>query len=68
MHIVGGSRVARPARIDLVRLKSDFYLLHYDKEGYELTDTWHDTESEAMRQAEYEFGIKKEDWLPMPLT
>lgn len=67
-HIVEGDRAERAARIDLVRIKNDFYLLHYDKLGYELTDTCHDTESEAMRQAEYEFGVKKEDWLPMLLS
>jgi hypothetical protein len=68
LHFEGGERVERAARIDLVRMGRCFYLLHYDKEGNELTDTCHDTVDEAMKQAEYEFDIKKQDWLRMALS
>lgn len=62
-HIVQGKMASRPFRIDLAYLGDGYYLLHYDIDGNELTDTCHDTEDEAFRQAEYEYGIKKPEWV-----
>lgn len=39
-----------------------FYLLHFDKEGNELTDTYHESVEEAKAQAEWEFGIQPGEW------
>jgi hypothetical protein len=62
-HTTHGKVVSRPFRLDIAYLGDGYYLLHYDIDGNELTDTCHDTEDEAFRQAEYEYGIKKTDWV-----
>ncbi|GFL61111.1 hypothetical protein TUM15775_18620 [Neisseria gonorrhoeae] len=40
-----------------------FYL---DETGQEQTDTYHDTLDSAFEQAEFEFGISKEEWMQSP--
>lgn len=42
--------------------RTGFYLFYLDKDGRELTDTYHSTLSEAMSQAEFEFLVKPEEW------
>ena len=37
-----------------------FYL---DKFGEEQADTYHETLEDAFGQAEFEFGVKKDEWL-----
>jgi len=37
-------------------------MFHLDHEGTELTDTWHESIGDAFAQAEFEFGIKPEEW------
>lgn len=39
-----------------------FYLLHYDNDGNEITDTFHETVEDAIAQAEWEYGIKENEW------
>jgi hypothetical protein len=43
-----------------------FYLMAMDAEGHELSDTWHEEGDAAFAQAEYEFGIVREAWQPVP--
>ena len=40
-----------------------FYLLYLDREGNEVTDTWHRTLEDAMRQAEVEFEGITSKWI-----
>lgn len=40
----------------------DYYLIHCDSLGNELTDTWHDSLERAMKQAEREFGVQPNEW------
>ena len=41
---------------------SGFYLLHICASG-EIADTWHETVEDAMHQAEFEFGVHKDEWV-----
>jgi hypothetical protein len=41
---------------------SGFYLLHICASG-EIADIHHGTVEEAMHQAEFEFGVQKEEWV-----
>jgi hypothetical protein len=41
---------------------SGFYLLHICATG-EIADTWHESLEDAMHQAEFEFGVQKDEWL-----
>ena len=38
------------------------YLLYLDENGVELTDTVHDSLTDALAQAEWEFDVKAEEW------
>jgi hypothetical protein len=40
---------------------SGYYLLHLC-EGGEGTDTWHENLDDALYQAEWEFGVRPEEW------
>lgn len=39
-----------------------FYLLYFDAEGREMTDTFHATIEEAMTQAKWEYEVAPSDW------
>lgn len=39
-----------------------YYLLYLDKNGEELTDTYHENIESAMQQAEWEFSVKANEW------
>lgn len=41
---------------------SGYYLFHITDDGQN-SDTYHSTIEEAMGQAEFEFGVKPEDWI-----
>lgn len=43
-----------------------YYLLYLDEAGRELTDTYHESMEDALAQAEWEFGIKPEEWEELP--
>lgn len=66
VHCVGGGKVEKlPYRLDIVSYKEDtgVYLLHIDAANQEITDTYHESQEDAMTQAEWEFGVKTEDWI-----
>ncbi|WP_309670156.1 hypothetical protein [Gemmatimonas sp.] len=39
-----------------------YYLLYLGESGAELTDTFHESIAQAMKQAEHEFGVLPKDW------
>jgi hypothetical protein len=41
---------------------SGFYLMHVTEKG-DCADTWHETLDEAFHQAEWEFGVRRDEWL-----
>ena len=63
-HTVDGVAVTNEAKLRLVRLVGDtsIYLIHYGPDGDELADTCHGSVEEALAQAEFEYGIGKNDW------
>lgn len=52
-------------RIVLYRPTTQYYLIHYDSVGRELADTEHDCLEDAMEQAEFEYGLEPDRWLPV---
>jgi hypothetical protein len=68
--IVGGELVpGRPlgpfAALAIVRYSDceGYYLLYLDEVWDEVTDTWHETVEDAMRQAEWEYQGITEKWV-----
>jgi hypothetical protein len=64
-HFVDGNYVNEnisELRIMHFENSSGFYLLYYDNNGNELTDTYHDTVEDALKQAEFEFDVKPNEW------
>ncbi len=64
-HFLGTSELPSPSELRIVQYTEDpgYYLLYFDETGEELTDTYHDTLSQAMEQAEWEFGVRPDEWL-----
>lgn len=64
-HYILNEEMPKPMELQIVQYDGDtgFYLLYLDKEGEEMTDTYHDTIEAAFRQAEWEFNIKQEEWV-----
>ena len=63
-HTVGGVRQQRFHGLQIVRLPGarGVELRYLDREGRELTDTWHACLADALHQAEGEFELPREDW------
>lgn len=63
-HYRGGAELPPPAALRIIKFVGDsgYYLLYLDKEGFEMTDTYHDSVEEAMAQADWEFQVKPHDW------
>lgn len=63
-HTFGGRPVDTPAWLRLARFEgsADIYLLYLNANLEELTDTWHGSVESALRQAEAEFGVRREHW------
>jgi len=57
-----GAPIAGIASLEIVERDGSFFLLRMNAEGDCLTDSWHQTKEEAMRQAEFEFDVRPEDW------
>ena len=67
IHYGTNGRLPPPVALSIVQYAGDtgFYLFYLDETGHEQTDTYHDTLDAAFRQAEYEFGVKQNDWLAL---
>lgn len=39
-----------------------YYLLHFDEDGNEITDTFHESVKDAMAQAKWEYQVDIRDW------
>ena len=51
-------------RVRIARYANDpgFYLLYFDANGDEMTDTYHDSIEDAMAQADFEFEVRPDEW------
>jgi hypothetical protein len=63
-HYLGSEPISPPSLLRIVQYEGDpgFYLLHFDADGNELTDTYHDSMDDALEQADWEFQIKPHEW------
>lgn len=63
-HYLGTNELPPPTELRIVQYTEDpgYYLLYFNDLGEELTDTYHDSLTEAMEQAEWEFGVRPEEW------
>lgn len=63
-HYVNGALLSGERWLRIVQLAGDtaFYLIHYERRGRELTDTWHETVADALDQAHFEYGLTCQDW------
>lgn len=64
VHRCGNEVLPTPSSLTICQLDQDpgYYLLYFDDAGDELTDTYHETMLDAMKQAKWEFGVESEDW------
>lgn len=65
IHYSGSTLLPKPFALSIVKYSDNegYYLLYLDKFGEEQVDTYHETLEDAFRQAEFEFGVKKVDWI-----
>jgi hypothetical protein len=63
-HFQGSRELPPPSELRIVRYEGDagYYLLYIDRNGEELTDTYHDSLEGAMEQAEWEFEVRADQW------
>lgn len=64
-YINGIEVTKRPFELRLVSYDNDedVYLFECDEQGVEFSDTFHENLAEAMRMAEYYWGVRTEDWI-----
>jgi hypothetical protein len=64
-HYFGNEELPKPVELQIVQYDGDtgYYLFYLNKDGEEMTDTYHDTIEAAFRQAEWEFNIKQDEWV-----
>jgi len=63
-HYAGGTLQPPFSALSIVQCDGDagYDLLYLDAEGNEITDTWHQTIEDAMRQAEFEYAGISAEW------
>jgi hypothetical protein len=63
-HKVGGSQQPSFAAVAICRFDGDdgFYLFYCDEEWKPITDTWHQTLDDAIKQAEFEYEGTSATW------
>jgi hypothetical protein len=63
VHYIRGGLAPPPAQLHITEHKGGYYLLYLAESGDELTDTYHETLESAFEQAEFEFNVRREDWI-----
>jgi len=63
-HYDGEKELPRAAMLKIVKYDDEdgFYLLHFDADGIEITDTFHESVEDALAQAEWEYRVKLGEW------
>ena len=63
-HYRGEAELPVPSELRIVQYADDtgYYLLYYDSEGNEITDTYHEDIKAAVEQAKWEYSVKPEEW------
>ena len=63
-HWVFGTPMGKPASLAIVRIgnSAGYYLIYLDALRHEMTDTLHDSLDAAFEQANFEFGVARDEW------
>lgn len=62
-HYGGGKLLSTPMSLMVVEFGPGQYnLIHLDEDGQEMTDTFHESVTDALSQAEIEFRVKPTEW------
>ena len=63
-HHLGNTELPAHTELRIMQYPEDsgYYLLYCNKDGAEITDTYHDSANEAKSQAQFEFNVKPEEW------
>lgn len=63
-HTLSGKDVGTVSALRIMQYDGDpgFYLVYFDSQDKELTDTYHETMEGAMAQAQWEFDVTPEHW------
>ena len=63
-HFVLGKPIEQVYALQIVSYAGDhgYYLIYLDKNGYEITDTYHNTIESAVEQATFEFKTQHCEW------
>lgn len=64
LHYSEGKLLDKPAELVIWEFDSapGYYLIHLNKDGEEITDTYHESIQDAMEQAKFEFQVNFGDW------
>ena len=64
-HYVQGGLIEEICGLQIVRYADDagYYLLYLDKNGKEITDTYHENIESAIEQADLEFDLTGKLWI-----
>jgi hypothetical protein len=61
-HYQDGVAIDGIVRLEIVGETGGVYLFHFDAEGRNRIDTWHDTVEEALDQAAFEYSLDRAAW------
>lgn len=63
-HRKGDKELPAPSFLQVVKYAGDpgFYLLYFDENKQELTDTYHESVEGALEQAKWEFSVEPTEW------
>jgi hypothetical protein len=63
-HYRHNVEIPLPSKLRIVQYPDDsgYYLLYLDHSSQELTDTYHDSMTDALSQANFEFQVSADDW------
>jgi hypothetical protein len=63
-HYMGDEQLPPAAKLQIVQYPGDegFYLFYLDSDGEVMTDTYHDTLESALKQANFEYAVKQNEW------
>ena len=64
-HFENQEPITNIAELRIVKYEDDagYYLLYFDENQKELTDTYHESIESAHKQAEWEFQVKPSEWM-----
>jgi hypothetical protein len=64
-HYFGNVELPPPVELRIAQYVGEddgFYLFYCDETGREQADTYHHSLDAAMQQAQFEFGVKQDEW------